>query len=384
MRSAAALLVAVALSVTAAPIPPKDQSKPKAADVASVWRHRHFDAAHNSVHKRAESPTEPGQSNMDKPVWKHRHYDTAIGHHDRTRISSRSDTRSQSRSNKHARHHTGTRTDAAAPKDGSDWPFPWRKCGPHGSGGPEMPTSIPTSMPPVVTETPVPSSTPVETQPPETSDAPLPPETTDAPPPETTQAPPPPETTQAPPPPETTQAPPPPETTQVPPPPETTQAPSSPPENPTPSNPNAAAYLDPHNAARAQHNANPVGWDDNLAQLAQQWVNGCTFEHSGGSLSSEGYGENLAAGTGEYQIADAVTSWVNEGQQYDPNNPEQGGTGHFTQVVWKSTTMIGCAYADCPAGSGPFDASFGDWRLHSCMYTPPGNFLGQYPENVDA
>ena len=56
-------------------------------------------------------------------------------------------------------------------------------------------------------------------------------------------------------------------------------------------------------------------------------------------------------------------------------------TGHFTQVVWKGSNKIGCAYADCPAG-GLFDASYGPWRLISCMYNPPGNYEGQYEQNV--
>ena len=34
--------------------------------------------------------------------------------------------------------------------------------------------------------------------------------------------------------------------------------------------------------------------------------------------------------------------------QYNPNNPTYS---HFTQVVWKSTTQLGCAVATCPDGS---------------------------------
>lgn len=41
--------------------------------------------------------------------------------------------------------------------------------------------------------------------------------------------------------------------------------------------------------------------------------------------------------------------------QYDPNNPE---ASHFTQVVWKATTQVGCAFTSCSAGS-VFAASFG-------------------------
>jgi len=30
--------------------------------------------------------------------------------------------------------------------------------------------------------------------------------------------------------------------------------------------------------------------------------------------------------------------------EYDPNNPQPS---HFTQVVWKGTTQVGCAVQDC-------------------------------------
>lgn len=128
-----------------------------------------------------------------------------------------------------------------------------------------------------------------------------------------------------------------------------------------------------------------MNWDDKLAELAQKWVDGCTFEHSGGSLTSEfGYGENLAAGTGEQDIAGAVSGWVDEEKAWNPSNPVFSmETGHFTQVVWKGTTTIGCAYKDCPSSTGPFGDGYGPtWRLHSCMYTPPGNFGGEYEKNV--
>ena len=34
---------------------------------------------------------------------------------------------------------------------------------------------------------------------------------------------------------------------------------------------------------------------------------------------------------------------------YTPDNP--GNSLHFTQVVWKATTQLGCASATCAAGS---------------------------------
>lgn len=65
--------------------------------------------------------------------------------------------------------------------------------------------------------------------------------------------------------------------------------------------------------------------------------------------------ENLAAGTGDYTVTEAINDWTSESSDYDPTNPQYS---HFTQVVWKSTTQLGCAVVTCPAGS-IFDASYG-------------------------
>ncbi|KAI0639329.1 hypothetical protein C8Q77DRAFT_53695 [Trametes polyzona] len=111
-------------------------------------------------------------------------------------------------------------------------------------------------------------------------------------------------------------------------------------------------YLQAHNSVRAQHGASPLTWSDDLAAKAQQWANNCVFEHSGGKLGP--FGENLAAGTGNsYGIQSAVKSWTDEVSEYDPNNPQPS---HFTQVVWKASTQVGCAVQSC---NGIFDAKFG-------------------------
>ena len=69
-------------------------------------------------------------------------------------------------------------------------------------------------------------------------------------------------------------------------------------------------YLSTHNTVREAHGAVDLVWNDTLATAAQSWANGCVFKHSGGSLGP--YGENLAAGTGDYGITNAVTDWTNE------------------------------------------------------------------------
>lgn len=146
-------------------------------------------------------------------------------------------------------------------------------------------------------------------------------------------------------------------------------------------------YLSAHNTVREQHGAVDLTWDDTLASAAQNWANGCKFQHSGGTLGPYGGrhlfrvvtlwcithylpAENLAAGTGNFDIPTAIKLWTDEVcksaefetwesnvhtllAQYDPNNPQPS---HFTQVVWKATRQVGCAVQQC---DGIFDPSFG-------------------------
>lgn len=134
-------------------------------------------------------------------------------------------------------------------------------------------------------------------------------------------------------------------------------------------------YLNAHNIVRAQHGANPLVWSDNLASAATRWAQGCVFEHSGGILGR--FGENLAAGTGSnYGIAAGIKSWTDEVSDYNPGNPIPS---HYTQVVWQGTTQIGCSMVNCP---GMLGAQFGNAKYIVCEYSPPGNVIGQFAQNV--
>ncbi|KAI9717526.1 MAG: hypothetical protein M1812_004667 [Candelaria pacifica] len=101
------------------------------------------------------------------------------------------------------------------------------------------------------------------------------------------------------------------------------------------------AILTAHNLYRSQHNASALHWNASLATYASNWANDCKFKHSGGPD-----GENLAAG---YANATAsVDAWGEERKLY--SFIKQGfseETGHFTQVVWKGTAMVGCGRVEC-------------------------------------
>jgi uncharacterized protein YkwD len=130
--------------------------------------------------------------------------------------------------------------------------------------------------------------------------------------------------------------------------------------------------LNTHNRYRAQHHAPKLEWDDTLSQYAQRYASQCRFKHSYGP-----YGENLAAGYPSLQAA--MHAWYIEKNLYSHRNPQfANSTGHFTQLVWKSTTKIGCGYVACNGLNG----TPGNYLV--CEYNPPGNVVnaGYFKNNV--
>jgi pathogenesis-related protein 1 len=135
----------------------------------------------------------------------------------------------------------------------------------------------------------------------------------------------------------------------------------------------AQAVVDAHDAVRAQVGVGPLTWDANLAKAAQQYVQtltaSCTIAHS-----NLPYGENLAAWTGAGPPAKAVTLWAQEKASYGggggPYAGSSDGAGHYTQVVWRATTRVGCGRVTCTRQGM-------QWTLVACEYDPRGNVLGE-------
>jgi len=117
----------------------------------------------------------------------------------------------------------------------------------------------------------------------------------------------------------------------------------------------------------------PLEWSDEMAVLADDWAkklanNNCGFKHR----PNNKFGENLFYGTaGYYTAGDAVDAWGEEKADYNyaknkckPNKM----CGHYTQIVWKTTTKVGCAKSICNGNV-----------IWVCNYDPPGNWIGEKP-----
>ena len=131
----------------------------------------------------------------------------------------------------------------------------------------------------------------------------------------------------------------------------------------------SSGVLEFHNQVRARHGAGPLVWSGAVAASAQAWADTCTWGHPGGHP----YGENIAKGHVD-QVA-AAQAWYSEvdavrGVAQFPDLYFHAG-GHFTAMVWKGTTELGCGTAACPGG-----------LYHVCRYNPPGNMQGGFAANV--
>ncbi|WP_304559184.1 CAP domain-containing protein [Sphingomonas immobilis] len=138
------------------------------------------------------------------------------------------------------------------------------------------------------------------------------------------------------------------------------------------------AMLSAHAAARAEVGLPPLAWDDTLADHALAYA--CTlaaehrFEHAHQPMGPSREGENLWTGTRDaYRYDEMVGSFVAEKRMfvnrptpYFSTSGQWQDVAHYTQIVWRGTTRVGCALA-----SNDRDDTL------VCRYSPAGNVVGQ-------
>ncbi|KAJ8023543.1 Peptidase inhibitor 16 [Holothuria leucospilota] len=133
------------------------------------------------------------------------------------------------------------------------------------------------------------------------------------------------------------------------------------------------AIVEKHNEYRRKvsptaSNMAELKWDADLTKKAQDLADGCVFEHS----ITYGIGQNLYVSTGERDVIAPVTSWHDEVKNYtyEDNKCDEGAIcGHYTQVIWASTTAVGCGIKHCPSLIIPHVGEWNGW-MFVCNYKP--------------
>jgi pathogenesis-related protein 1 len=161
-----------------------------------------------------------------------------------------------------------------------------------------------------------------------------------------------------------------------------------------------------HNAVRAMVQTDkalpPLTWSPAIAEYAQEWADmlamtscNAPMHRSSQQLQQKGYGENLAV-AGSSQAPNTTSQWAVDGwadevkcwtygsinglgvtgtEKCDSTcymSMHSDGCGHYTQIVWRNSTQLGCGVATCKSGQLTND-------IWICNYAPPGNVVGQKP-----
>ncbi|XP_070137354.1 Golgi-associated plant pathogenesis-related protein 1 [Drosophila bipectinata] len=131
----------------------------------------------------------------------------------------------------------------------------------------------------------------------------------------------------------------------------------------------AEESLEDHNRLRAIHGCPALKLSESLsegcASYAIELAKINTLKHSDGD-----YGENLCVRSDSPNKC--TQDWYDEIKDYDFSNPGfSSKTGHFTALVWKSSEEMG--YGQAVNGSLTFVV---------VRYTPAGNVMGKFEENV--
>jgi uncharacterized protein YkwD len=142
----------------------------------------------------------------------------------------------------------------------------------------------------------------------------------------------------------------------------------------------AQAALDFHNKVRKRVSVPPLEWSEELSTYAQEWAdylagnNSCRMEHR--ATFNRNYkkaGENLFWGSvSTFTPLDAAQSWYEEITDYKYGTitiKNYHKTGHYTQMIWKKSVVMGMGISVCRNGA----------VLIVANYLPPGNYIGEKP-----
>tara|TARA_B100001057_G_scaffold129724_1_gene128822 strand:- start:3076 stop:3618 length:543 start_codon:yes stop_codon:yes gene_type:complete len=135
-----------------------------------------------------------------------------------------------------------------------------------------------------------------------------------------------------------------------------------------------------HNNARSDVGVSSLKWSNDLSKDALVWAEQMAREermYHSDKEARPGQGENLYYTTATDSLTSARNAsqlWYEEIELYTYSPILSGENdfyeiGHYTQMVWKSSTEVGMAMAVSASGK----------TFVVARYTPKGNYSGEYP-----
>ena len=133
-----------------------------------------------------------------------------------------------------------------------------------------------------------------------------------------------------------------------------------------------------HNKFRKKHKAKDLNLNDELCEIANSIAEQCAEnespEHIPLLYNEEIIGENISIiKNNNFNVEKIIENWYEEKNNYKfDSNKYINGTGHFTQLVWKSSKEVGFGFKESSNRNIYFVAN----------YYPAGNIFNEFIENV--
>jgi len=138
------------------------------------------------------------------------------------------------------------------------------------------------------------------------------------------------------------------------------------------------AFIEAHNKYRKIHGVSPLRMSEALNKHATEWATKLAKSDNLKHSKNKDYGESLYMNwssnpNNKITGSTPVNHWYAEGKGYSyGKEPERSEAGHFTQVVWKGSKLIGVGAGKSKKGNVYIVAN----------YQPAGNMKGNYTINV--